>query len=180
MPSWLWIVIGVACAGAVATAVVAAITAWNNAVRKYLERLLGRREEARAVRRAFDELIAQVRSSDAEKAAFADDPEALERHSVDELRDRARQLAEELNTIALPKKLVTAAETLADACDILAEEAGRVGDELIADEALEALEAIDLTRVDAAYAHADAEFATVCASCGVEDSASYAGGLYFG
>ena len=179
MPSWLWIVIGVVVAGAVAAAAVASITAWNNAVRKYLQRLMGRREEARATRRAFEGLVVQLRTNEQAKSSFVDDREALERRSIEELRDRGRLLAEELNTVALPKKLVPAAEMLADACDILAEEAGRVGEELVGDEALEALDAVDLNRIAAAFDHVDAEFAKVCAAYGVEDSASYAGGLYF-
>lgn len=178
MPSWQWILIGVVAAAVVTGAVVAALTAWNNAVRRYYLRLMSRREEARTVRRAFEGLIIQVRSSDAEKAAFADDAEALERRSMAELRDRARLLAEELNTVPLPKKLWPCAEALADACDILAEEAGRVGDEYTRDAALEALDSVDLDRVEASFAHVDRQFARMSEALNVEDTGSFAGGLY--
>ena len=178
MPSWLWIVIGVVAAAIVTAAVVVGITAWTNAVRKYFMRLMSRREEARNVRRAFEGLVGQVRASESEKTAFADDRDALERRSMVELSDRARLLAEELNTVALPKRLWPSAEALADACDILAEEAGRVGDEARGDSALEALDAIDLQRVELAFANADRRFATMSEALHVEDSGSYAGGLY--
>ena len=167
-------------AAAVTAAVVVAITAWTNAVRRYLLRLMSRREEARAFRRAFDGLVEQVRADDKEKARFADDADGVERHSLSELRDRSRLLAQELNTVALPKRLWPSAEALADACDILAEEAGRVGDEALGDEVLEGLDAIDLSRVDAAFKHADREFARMTESLGVEDSKeSFGGGLYY-
>ena len=178
MPSWLWIVIGVVAAAVVTGLVVAGITAWNNAVRSYFLRLMGRREEARTVRRAFEGLVDQVRSSDAEKTAFADDRDTLERRSMAELRDRARMLGEELNTIALPKRLWPSAEALADACDVLAEEAGRVGDDVVGDVTLEQLDAVDLARVEAAFAHADRQFTKMSAALGVEDSGTFAGGLY--
>lgn len=178
MPSWLWIVIGVAAAAVVAGLVVAGITAWNNAVRGYFLRLMSRREEARTVRRAFEGLVTQVRSSDAERTAFADDRDTVERRSLAEVRDRARMLGEELNTVALPKKLWPSAEALADACDVLAEEAGRVGDDVVGDAALEQLDAADVARVTAAFAHADGQFTRMSAALGVEDSGTFAGGLY--
>ena len=178
MPSWLWVVIGVAVAAGVTAAVVAGISAWNRAVRNYFLRLMSRREEARNIRRAFEGLVTQVRSIEEQKTAFADDAEAVERRSLAELRDRSHQLAQELNTVALPKRLWSVAEALADACDILGEEAGRVGDEVTGDAALEALDAIDLARVGSAFAYSDLRFAETSEDVGVEDSETFAGGLY--
>jgi len=41
------------------------------------------------------------------------------------------------------------------------------------------LEAVDVSRVDAAFAHADRQFAKMTGALGVEDSGSFGGGLYY-
>jgi hypothetical protein len=179
VPAWLWIVIAIASAAAVTAIVVAATMVWNSIAKRYAVQLLGKREEARSARRAVEDIVGHLREgSDVKRGEFADDPEALDRHSLAELADRSRVLAEEVNTMPLPARMVAAAEALADAADILAEESGRVGEGTIGDEALDALAAIDLDRVDGAFEHAYALIAGVLDVYHVDDSTAFGGGLY--
>jgi hypothetical protein len=179
VPLWAWIALGVGGAAVVTAVVVAITSAWNRKVRRHVVQLLGKREEARSVRRAFEDLVAGLRDGGDEiRARFADDLEAVERHSLVEIAERARLIAEETNTIPMPGRLVPAAEALADAADILAEEAERVGEGVLGDEALEALASIDLARVGAIFEHAYALIGSVWDAYHVNDTAVYGGGLY--
>jgi hypothetical protein len=179
VPAWLWIVIAIGSAAVVTAIVVVAMMVWNGIAKRYVVQLLGKREEARSVRRALEDIVNHLREgSDAKRAEFADDPEALDRHSLAELSDRARVLAEEVNTMPVPAKMVAAAEALADAADILSEESGRVGEGTIGDEVLEAFAAIDLGRVDRIFEHAYALIAAVLDAYHVDDSTAFGGGLY--
>ena len=179
MPVWAWILIAVAAAAIIATVVVVLTSAWNRAVRRYAHHLVGKREEARSIKRALEELLGQLRTGpDEERARFADDPEAIERHSLSDLAARARVLAEELNTMPLPRRLVPSGEALADAVDVLAEEAERAGEGSNGDERLEALTMADLERVGRAFAFADARLGPLCQEYGVDDESMYGRGLY--
>lgn len=179
MPAWVWIAIGVGGAAVVTAVVVVVSTAWNRAVRRYVLQLLGKREQARSVRRAFEDIVNGLREGgDRALGEFADDPHALERHSFAEIVERARLIGEEANTMPMPSRLVPAAEALADAADILAEEAGRVGEGLIGDEALEALASVDLARVEAIFEHAYSLIAVARDAYHVDETTVYSGGLY--
>jgi hypothetical protein len=179
VPVWVWVVLGVGAAAVVTAIAVVASSAWNRAVRRYVLRLLGKREQARAVRRAFEDLVKALREGgDQALGRFADDSEAVERHSLVELAERARVIAEETNTMPLPRRLVPAAEALADAADVLAEEVGRVGEGVVGDEALEALASVDLARIDAIFEHAYALIAHVRDAYHVDETTVYSGGLY--
>jgi len=179
VPVWAWILIAVAVAAVIAVAVVVASSFWHRAVGRYLRRVVGKREEARTLRRAFEELVVGLREGpDVERARFADDPEAIEHHSLADLSDQARVLAEELNAMPLPRRLVPAAEALADASDIVAEEADRAGEGTIPDERLEALASTDLERVNRAFAFADARISPLCEEYDVDEADVYGRGLY--
>lgn len=179
MPVWGWILIGVAVAVVIALVAMAASMVWNRAVRRYLLQLIGKREEAGVVRRAFDDMVTELREgSDEVRAAFTDDPDAVERDSLSDLAERARRLAEELNTMPLPRRLVVGAEALADASDILAEEAERAGGGSIGDESLEALASVNLERLASAFSFADAQIAALAVEYGVDEQNLYVKGLY--
>ncbi len=179
MPVWAWIVLSVVAAAAIAAIVGVAFAAWNRAMRRYMMALVAKREEARSIRRAFEEIVRGLRlGSDKRQAAFADDPNAVERHSLADLASRARVLAEELNTMALPARLIPAAEALADAADILAEEVGGAGEGSIGDVSLEAIESADLDRVGRAFAHADSILVPLAEECGADEQDVYGRGLY--
>lgn len=179
MPVWAWIVLGVAVAAFIAAIVAIAAGIWRRAVRGYLRQLIARREEARAIRRALDELIGGLqRGSDEQRSAFADDSEAVERYSLADLSERAHALSDELNAMALPKRVIPAAEALADACEIVSEEANRARQGSIGDESLEALASTDLDRVSRAFSFADAQIAALSAEYGVNEQDVQVKGLY--
>jgi hypothetical protein len=179
MPTWAWIVLGVAAAAVVTALMGTAFTIWNRAVRRYVRTLVGKLQEARAVRKALEGLVGTLRDAPyEERTAFADDPEAVERHSLSDLSGRAHELAEELNTMPLPSRLVPAAEALADAADVLGEEADRAGEGSIGDDSLEALASADLDRVGRAFAFAEARLAPLALEYGVDEKDVYGRGLY--
>ncbi len=78
----------------------------------------------------------------------------------------------------LPSRLVPIAEALADAADILAEEAGRAGEGSIGDESLEAISSADIARVGRAFDHADDMLGPFVEEYGVEEQDVYGKGLY--
>ena len=179
MPVWGWILIGIVAAGVIAAIAAAAAAVWKRAVARYLRQLIGKREEARSVRRAFDDLVTGLQQgSDEQRARFADDADAVERHSLADLGERARGIAEELNTVPVPRRLIPAAEALADASDILAEEADRAGEGSNGEESLEALASTDLDRVSGAFAYADDKIAALAAEFGINEQDLYVRGLY--
>ncbi len=179
MPVWAWIVIAIAVVAAIAIAAVVGSLIWRRISTRYLRDLIGTSEEANAVRRAFDDLVGGLqRGSEEQRAKFADDPEAVERQSLADLHERARRIAEELNTMPLPTKFIPVAEAFADASDILAEEAERAGEGTIGDESLESLRMTDLNRVSQAFAYADAKVKALAEQYGIADEDVYGKGLY--
>ena len=95
------------------------------------------------------------------------------------MTSRAQILADELDSMPLPSRLIPAAVLLGDAAYAIALEAGKVHDEQIGDAAFEALGSMDLTAIAATYAQATLEVRRVCEACGLaEDAAVYGGGLY--
>lgn len=179
MPVWLWILIGIGAAAVVTAAVVVALSVWNRIARRHVVQLLGKREEARSLRKSVEEIVTNVREgAEAKRAEFAENPEGIERHSLLELTHRARVFAEEVNTMPMPARMVPAAEALADAADILAEESGRVGEGTVGLTVLDALDSIDLVRVDRIFEHAFELITAVREAYHVDDSTVFGGGLY--
>jgi hypothetical protein len=179
MPLWAWIAIAAGTIAVLAGATIAGIVAYRAAERRYLLRLVRSREGLDFVRQALGDSLGRLaEGSERELSVFADDPESSERRALHEVASRARLLADELDTTPLPGKLVPAAEALADAAYLIGREAGRVGDELMSDAALEALGCIDLDTVETYYRAAVSTVQGVCEACGLEDSAVYGGGLY--
>ena len=179
MPLWAWIAIAAGIIVVLAGATIAGVVAYRAAERRYLLRLVRSREGLDFVRQALgDSLSRLAEGSDRELGIFSDDPESAERRALHEVASRARLLADELDTTALPSKLVPAAEALADAAYLIGREAGRVADELTGDAALEALGCVDLDAVETYYRLAISSVQSVCEACGLEDSAVYGGGLY--
>lgn len=179
VPLWAWIVIGV-----VVLLVVAGLVSWfvfgrKALVRRYLIGIVGKRESIRASRRTLETVVGNLADeSDEALGLFATDPASEYRRSLIEVRDQMRVLADELDTRSMPSRLVRVAEELADAAYVLAEEAGRVRDEMEPGEVLSALSEVDLARVAAQAIEADHWIDEACVEYGVEDAAVYGGGLY--
>lgn len=179
MPVWGWIAIGVGGVLLLAALGAAGYLGWRALERRYLLQLVSRREAVDATRQALeDSLLRLAGGTDAQLHVFADDPDSIERRALHEVASRARILADELDTMTLPKPLVPAADALGDAAWIVGREAGRVNDDLLGDAALEALGEIDLTEIADVNRRALEVVTHVCAECGFEDEAVYGGGLY--
>ena len=163
-----------------AAAVIGSVLAWRTLERRLLLTLVRRREEVDAVRQALEDAVMRLaQGSDEVLNHFAEDPDAIERRALHEVTSRARILADELDSMPLPKKLIPAAEALGDVAYALEQEAGRVHDEQSGDAAFEALGSIDLTAIAGKYAAATLEVRNACTQCGLEeDAAVYGGGLY--
>lgn len=166
----MWVGIALAVVGVVAAAVVLVLAVWKGVVRGHLRKLMGKREEGRILRRAFDELVGGLQEGPIEELErVVGDIEAVERHSLSDLHENARILAEEVNVMALPARLIPVSEALADAVDVLAEEADKAGEGSIGDDNLEALRSIDRARVDRAFAYVDARVSALAEEYGVNE-----------
>jgi len=179
VPLWTWIAIAAGVIVILAGSTIAGIIAYRAVERRYLLRLVRSREGLDFVRQALGDSLGRLaEGSERELRVFADEPESGERRALNEVAARARLLADELDTTALPGRLLPAAEALADAAYLIGREAGRVGDELRGESALDALGCIDLDAVESYYRAALSAVQSVCEACGLEDSAVYGGGLY--
>jgi len=179
MPVWGWIAIGLGVALLLAACAAAAYLGWRALERRYLLQLVSRREAVDVARQGLeDSLLRLAEGTDAQLRLFADDPDSIERRALHEVGSRARMLADELDTMTLPKPLVPAADALGDAAYVIGREAGKIEDDLVGDAALEALGTIDLTQIAEVHRQALAVVAQVCEECGFEDEAIYGGGLY--
>jgi hypothetical protein len=180
VPVWGWIAIGAGGILLIAGGVIAAVLGWRSLEKRYLLRLVSRREAVDAARQALEDAVTRLAMGDDDAlSAFAYDPDSVERRTLHEVNTRAQLLADELDTMPLPKRLVPSADLLGDAAYAIAREAGKVHDEQIGDQAFEALGSIDLTAIAGTYVAATQGVRHACEACGLEeDAAVYGGGLY--
>jgi hypothetical protein len=179
VPLWAWIALAGGVLLLAAAAVIIATLAWRSYERRALLRLLVRAEAVEAAERALRELVERLAGqSEAELEAFAYEGDSLDRKALAEVRGRANILADELDRMALPGRLVPVAEALADAAYTICEQASVVRDDDRGQDALDRLAAIDLGRVRS-YAHKARTLLTgACTVCGLDETAVYGGGLY--
>jgi hypothetical protein len=159
---------------------VMAFLGWRSLERRYLLRLISRREAVYAVRQALEDAVVRLaEGSDEQLELFADDPDSQERKMLHEVRIRAQILRDELDTMSLPKRLIPAAEALGDAAYIVGKEAGKIQDKDTGPIVLTELGTIDLGTVAEVFERAAAAVSLTCQVCEVEeDAAVYGGGLY--
>ncbi len=179
MPVWAWVAIGVGVA-LIGAAVAAGVWFGLRALeRRMLLKLVVRAEAVDAASQALVDVVERLSvAADEEIEEFADDPDSTERRTLAEVRSRGMMLADELDHMAMPKKLVPAADALADAAFVLAREAGCVTDEDTGPEALDKLGSLDLSGVVAYGEKARNLIAGACDACGLQETAVYGGGLY--
>ncbi len=148
--------------------------------RRYLLRLISRREAVFAVRQALEDAVVRLaEGTDEELSDFAENPDSQERKILHEVRIRAQILRDELDSMSLPKRLVPAAEALADAAFIVGMEAAKIRDADRGSDVLGELGTIDLGSVAEVFERATAAVSLTCQVCDVEeDAAVYGGGLY--
>lgn len=179
VPSWVWALV----AAGVLILAVGGVFAYRaihlQVVRRRIVALIGRRENIEASRRTLEAVMRHLLDeSDEDLVAFAYDADSEDRKSLFEIEQRMRMLRDDLDYIPLPSRLVPAAQELADAAHVIAEESGRIEDDMDADTVLAALAQIDLSRVSGQVTTARASLHAVAEEFGVEDAAVYGGGLY--
>jgi hypothetical protein len=179
MPPWAWIVIA---SGAVLIIVAAAaivVLARRSYHRRMLLRLVVATEAVEAATNGLGDVIARLAvASDEELEIFADEPDSAERRALAEVHSRGRMIRDELDHIAMPKKFLPAAEAIADAAHLVAEQAACVGDDHVGMRALDELAGIDLARVRSYTQAARILVNGACEVCGLDETAVYGGGLY--
>jgi hypothetical protein len=180
VPVWGAIAIVVGALLLLGACALAGYLGWKAAERRYLLRLISRRAAVHAVRLALEEAVIRLAAgSDEQLEIFADDPDSQERRMLHEVRARAQILRDELDTMSLPKRLIPAAEALADAAYVVAKEAGKIRDEDRGAAVLSELGTIDLGTVAEVFERAASAVSLTCQVLDVdEDAAVYGGGLY--
>lgn len=148
-------------------------------VRRSLVRLLGSREavtaSAKGVQRVIEHLLAD---EDDVLATFASDPGSEDRRAVEDVASRMRIAADDLRTMALPKRLWPVADDMERIARALADQAGRVGEATSPDAALDALGGIDMSGIRADVALVNEHLEPLLEAFRVDDPAVYGGGLY--
>jgi hypothetical protein len=176
---WMYAIIALGAAAAIAAIVVVSIVLWRRQVRRSLIALTGRRAAVTAAYRALEGVFTSLADADAEElTAFAIDPASVHRKALEELHSRMRMQAEELADLPLPKRLWKAADMLGVAAGSLAVETGRVGEASGPEAVLEALGRIDVSGITEALVPAEAEVERLLTEHKVADPAVYGGGLY--
>jgi hypothetical protein len=173
------IAIGVGAALLLAAAVALVILGWRSYQRRLLLRLVVRTEAVEAASAALIEAVSRLSAtSDEEIEVFADEVDSVERRALAEVRSRASMIADEIDHLAVPKRLLPAAEAIADAAFVVSEQAGMVDDQLTGVASLEALAMIDLVKVRGYARKARMLVTGACEVCGLDETAVYGGGLY--
>ncbi|PKQ30288.1 MAG: hypothetical protein CVT60_01100 [Actinobacteria bacterium HGW-Actinobacteria-10] len=178
--SWLWIVVAVGILIVVGLGwFVGYKIAFRRIVRRYLVGMIARRENLEASRRALETVIAHLADADDEKLMeFAGDAASEDRRTFHEVAQRMGLLRDELDHMRLPARVVPVAEQMADSAYLIALEAGKIHDDMTADEVLEAVGSIDLSAI---WTHLDETRRVLEATCGeydIQETAVYGGGLY--
>ena len=101
--------------------------AWHRASRRYLVRLISRKESIAASLRTLEAVLRHLADEpDEALLEFAQDADSLDRRALEEEHQRCTVLTDELATMPMPKRLIPAADALADVAEAVAQDAGRI------------------------------------------------------
>lgn len=174
----VYIAIGAGSAALLALIIVLARLAWRRQVRRYVVTLVGGREAVRSAYATVERMSRTLaEATDGRLIAFALDTGSEERRTLTDIAERMQISADELQTMALPKRLWPAANALADAATLLGAQVRRIG-EGEGVEVLDALGELDLVGVVSLVEAADAMLGDLRERYKVTDDAVYGGGLY--
>lgn len=178
-PTWAWVAAAASAATLLVAFTFAVWLSWRNIVRNQLVKVVGRREGVHASRRTLEAVVRHLADEDdARFTYFATHPESEDRRVLVETANRMRLAADELDTMPLPQPLWRAAEGLADAAFVVAEEAGRVGESDDPEVVFDALARIDLDRLERVFSAADGYVRDACERYDLDEASVYGGGLY--
>jgi hypothetical protein len=176
---WVYIIALVAIIAAAVGGAVLGRWLYQRQVRRSLVRLLGRRESVLAAVDGLGRVIEHLLGDEEDAMGrFAADAASEDRRAVADVASRMRIAADDLHSMALPKRLWPIAEEMERAARAVAAQAGRVGEAATPDEALDALAAIKLGDVRADIAAANEHLQPLLDAFRVSDPAVYGGGLY--
>lgn len=174
----VYIAIGAGSAALVAVIVVLTVLAWRRRVRSHIVTLIGGRETVMSAFRTVEKVSRRLAAaSDGDLVAFALDSGSDDRRMLGDIAERMVMSAEDLQTMALPKRLFHAADALADAAELLGQQAERLstGEGI---DVLNALGELDLVGVVSLVEAADTELSGLRKRYRVADDTVYGGGLY--
>ena len=178
MAAWAWLAIAGAIL-ALAGLALGGLALWRHTERTSILNLIGRREELAAARKSLEETIELLADADNRTLMrFETDREDVNRRALSDAAAQAALLRDELDTKALPARVIPAAEALADAAWYLEAEVARLGGNQRVSEIRESLAAVNLGQFDAALIDADRSLSEACAQCQIQDKSVYGGGLY--
>lgn len=148
-------------------------------VKRSLVSLLGKREGILAAARGLELVLEHLLAADdATLGEFASDPASEDRHALEDIAQRMRIAADDLHSVALPKRLWTPAERMERAARIIAAQAGGVGEAATPELALAGLATIRMDEISAAIDEANTSLEPLMQAFDVRDPAVYGGGLY--
>lgn len=154
-------------------------SSYRASVRRVLRELIQQKEGVKALVGGVTEARSRLLRADAQdrRVQFVFDPTSPERAPFVDLADRAQQLVDALDSLAVPKKLVKLAEGLADIAFVVERDlTSMLGTE--GNPALEQLERLDTARLTEAIGTVEEQMDIVAVKYGVREVAVYQGGLY--
>ncbi|MCL2503049.1 MAG: hypothetical protein FWE94_00315 [Coriobacteriia bacterium] len=178
-PVLVWAIIGIGTALVIAAVVTLAIILWQAYERRMLLHLLVSTEAVEAAGQALADAVETMSSAAPEDiAVFAEDPTSVDRRVVEEVHSRAFILADELDNIPLPSRLIPVAEALSDAAVTVRDQAGRIYEGETGSTVLDKFFDTDMDLVHAYLHRARTLIGRTCEAYGLADTAVYGGGLY--
>lgn len=179
MPTWAIALLGIGTLLLAVALTGAAWLGWKTYVRRSLMRLVVRTEEVEASFQALIDALGRLAvASDEDLEGFAEDPESTERRVLGDVAMRADLITDELDRLKLPQSLIGAANALADAAYLIAQEARLVTADDRGSQALEKIIALDTEAVGGYVTQAHRRISDACADWGLEETNVYGGGLY--
>lgn len=179
IPTWVWAVIGVSAISAGVGGYFTFRVLRYGATRRSVRHMVPKMQTIDASRKSLDSVLSHLAQlSDDDLIVFAGDPGAVDRVALAEVEQKMRLLRDELDITPLPADATVVAEGLADAAHLVAQESGRIHDDMSFDEVLAALAQIDLAKIADVVASADLILKSACEEYRIEDAAVYGGGLY--
>lgn len=173
-----WIAGGVAACLSMLAAYVLGRWGYGFMSRRYLVQVVSRREGVRASCATLEAVVGGFDGASGTSVGSATRSAAESRKTLMDLASRMEIVAEELDTMPLPRSLWPSAGALADAAYIIAEEARRVGEYDDPDAVRVGLSQVDARRASEAFAAADRTVSDASERYQLDESVVYGGGLY--
>ncbi|MDO8987121.1 MAG: hypothetical protein Q7V14_02740 [Coriobacteriia bacterium] len=179
IPTWVWAVTGISVAVAGVGGYFVFRLLRYGVTRRSVRFMVPKMQTIDASRKSLGSVLCHLAQlSDDDLILFAGDPDAVDRVALAEVEQKMRLLRDELDSTPLPADAIVVAQALADAAHLIAQESGRIHDDMGFDAVLAALADIDLAQIADVAVSADLILKSACEEYRIEDAAVYGGGLY--